>query len=276
MAEIQHDWVRQQVWDLADKTPNNENQWITNALKGKTRITNAQDVFLVQSALSSLGYTVGAIDGVYKDKSATTSKTIEAVKKFQIDNGLVDDGQVWPLTFAKLTEKISTQKSETKQETKPDPQEIPKEKTDIPNPNRIETNTNKDGFVTINEYKDGKNIRTKTTSKDGDTILTEYDTNEKSVKTIIKWKNWTMAQWRDHYRYFTTPELYTIIEEGVRTSGIRNNEGVWQNALKVQVIDGIVIGEWVNGKYSEKPSTANSDAKKAYDDAVKLYPGKVN
>jgi peptidoglycan hydrolase-like protein with peptidoglycan-binding domain len=47
---------------------------------------------------------VGKIDGVFANKGSTTSKTKEAVKKFQKDNGLTPDGIPGQKTIAKLVE----------------------------------------------------------------------------------------------------------------------------------------------------------------------------
>ena len=54
MSDIQHDWVREQVGNLQNKSPDNKDEWIGNALKGKKGIVNAQDVFVIQSALKAL------------------------------------------------------------------------------------------------------------------------------------------------------------------------------------------------------------------------------
>ncbi len=57
MSEIRHDWVKAQVGEYIDKPANNENEWITKALveiQKKGKITNAQDVFVIQNALKGL------------------------------------------------------------------------------------------------------------------------------------------------------------------------------------------------------------------------------
>ncbi len=54
MSDIQHEWVKNQVGNLKDKDPKGENKWITDSLKDKKGIANAQDVFVVQSALNAL------------------------------------------------------------------------------------------------------------------------------------------------------------------------------------------------------------------------------
>jgi peptidoglycan hydrolase-like protein with peptidoglycan-binding domain len=59
-----------------------------------------EDVRELQSALESLGYDVGPIDGIFGPL------TERAVKKFQKDNGLVVDGIVGQETFAALEKLI--------------------------------------------------------------------------------------------------------------------------------------------------------------------------
>lgn len=108
MSDISYDWAEEQVGDLQDKSPDNKDAWISNALKGKNRIVNARDVFVIQSALKSLWYDPGKIDGVYREKWRNTSYTITAVRDFQAENWLAVDGQVWPKTIAKLIEKLGT------------------------------------------------------------------------------------------------------------------------------------------------------------------------
>ena len=108
MSDIQHDWIKEQVGDLQNKSPDNKDSWISNALKGKKSIVNAQDVFVIQSALKSLWHDPWKVDGVYKEKWKNISKTIDAVKDFQNKNWLTVDWQVWPETIAKLLEKLGT------------------------------------------------------------------------------------------------------------------------------------------------------------------------
>ncbi|HHX22521.1 MAG: peptidoglycan-binding domain-containing protein [Tepidanaerobacteraceae bacterium] len=59
-----------------------------------------EDVRELQSALESLGYDVGPIDGIFGPL------TERAVKRFQKDNGLVVDGIVGQETFAALEKLI--------------------------------------------------------------------------------------------------------------------------------------------------------------------------
>ncbi len=57
------------------------------------------DVTYLQQCLTARGYGVGAIDGIFG------SKTLEAVKSFQADSGLIVDGIVGVKTWEKLEEK---------------------------------------------------------------------------------------------------------------------------------------------------------------------------
>ncbi len=57
MSEIRHDWVKTQVGEYIDKSVDNEDGWIIKALaeiQKKGKITNAQDVFVIQNALKGL------------------------------------------------------------------------------------------------------------------------------------------------------------------------------------------------------------------------------
>lgn len=58
--------------------------------------SRGNDVKIVQSILSKIGYNPGPIDGIFG------SNTLRAVKRFQSDNGLVSDGIVGPNTWSLL------------------------------------------------------------------------------------------------------------------------------------------------------------------------------
>jgi len=53
-------------------------------------------VLYLQSALASAGYNVGPLDGIYGPM------TMQAAIDFQLDNGLVPDGIVGPMTWAAI------------------------------------------------------------------------------------------------------------------------------------------------------------------------------
>lgn len=82
-------------------------------------------IMAVQIVLSSIGYDVGKVDWILKNKWARTSKTVEQIIKFQRDNGLRPDGQPGSKTISKLLEKVwststqdSTKEKENKKESK--------------------------------------------------------------------------------------------------------------------------------------------------------------
>lgn len=83
---------------LTASTTGSTSASVTSAVLSKTlrRGATGTDVTSVQSRLAALGYYTGSIDGVYG------SGTIVAVKKFQLRNGLKNDGLVGAQTYAKL------------------------------------------------------------------------------------------------------------------------------------------------------------------------------
>lgn len=69
---------------------------LTRILKLKSPNMRGDDVKWAQLRLIDLGYSVGRADGIFG------SKTDAAVKAFQKDNGLSQDGDIGPLTWEKL------------------------------------------------------------------------------------------------------------------------------------------------------------------------------
>ena len=53
-------------------------------------------VALLQTTLNSLGYSSGAVDGIFGEL------TLQAVKSFQSSNSITPSGVVWPQTWDKL------------------------------------------------------------------------------------------------------------------------------------------------------------------------------
>lgn len=69
---------------------------LNRILKLKTPRMTGDDIKWTQKRLNTLGYNCGTVDGIFGPK------TDAAVKKFQGANNLVQDGDVGPLTWAKL------------------------------------------------------------------------------------------------------------------------------------------------------------------------------
>lgn len=74
-------------------SPNNIALSVSKTLR---RNDESEDVKVLQRELEKRGYELGAIDGIFQDQ------TEAAVKKFQQDNGLKNDGIAGALTLAKL------------------------------------------------------------------------------------------------------------------------------------------------------------------------------
>ena len=67
------------------------------------------DVKALQTALSSLGYSVGGIDGIYGNATSA------AVKSYQSDHGLYADGEAGPVTLGALFPNGSSQSAQSTQ-----------------------------------------------------------------------------------------------------------------------------------------------------------------
>lgn len=63
-------------------------------------------IMAVQIALSSVGYDVGKVDWILRNKWAKTSRTMEQIVKFQKENWLKPDWKPGSLTITKLLEKL--------------------------------------------------------------------------------------------------------------------------------------------------------------------------
>lgn len=76
-----------------------------------------REIILVQLALTKCGYQPGTVDGLRARADGTASVTTQAVKKFQQDHGLKDDGVAGPVTMAELARTllggVATAASET-------------------------------------------------------------------------------------------------------------------------------------------------------------------
>ena len=103
-------------------------------------------IMAVQISLSSIGYDVGKVDWILKNKWAKTSRTIEQIIKFQKDNKLKPDWQPWSKTISKLLEKLwntSTQDwdlGKKEKEEEPEKPEGKKDENKVPADNNVEAN----------------------------------------------------------------------------------------------------------------------------------------
>ena len=106
-------------------------------------------IMAVQISLSSIGYDVGKVDWILKNKWAKTSRTIEQIMKFQKDNKLKPDWQPWSKTISKLLEKLwstnikdwDLEKKEKEEE--PEKPEGKKDENKVPVDNNVEANDKK-------------------------------------------------------------------------------------------------------------------------------------
>lgn len=80
--------IQRVTGSVVDGVPGNETIGNTPTLNIDSGIDKHIVVYLVQKRLDSLGYSVGATDGVYG------SHTKAAVEKYQSDNGCVSDGEI--------------------------------------------------------------------------------------------------------------------------------------------------------------------------------------
>ena len=95
-VEYDTDLVKKYLETKKDKT-------YTELLKSQN--TSAW-IMAVQIALSSVGYDVGKIDWILRNKWAKTSRTMEQIVKFQKENWLKPDWKPGSLTITKLLEKL--------------------------------------------------------------------------------------------------------------------------------------------------------------------------
>ena len=95
-VEYDTDLVKKYLETKKDKT-------YTELLKSQN--TSAW-IMTVQIALSSVGYDVGKVDWILRNKWAKTSRTMEQIVKFQKENWLKPDWKPGSLTITKLLEKL--------------------------------------------------------------------------------------------------------------------------------------------------------------------------
>lgn len=101
--EIKENWEVEYNMDLVKKYLDSIKDKEYSELKSQN--TSAW-IMSVQIALSSTGYDVGKIDWILRNKWAVSSNTVEAIIRFQKDNGLKPDWQPGSKTIKKLLEKL--------------------------------------------------------------------------------------------------------------------------------------------------------------------------
>ena len=103
-------------------------------------------IMAVQIALSSVGYDVGKVDWILKNRWAKTSKTVDAIKRFQRDNELRPDGQPGSKTITKLLEKLwntNTQDWNLEKKKKDEKSDEKKDENKVPVDDNIEKSDDK-------------------------------------------------------------------------------------------------------------------------------------
>jgi len=143
-------------------------------------------IMAVQIALSSIGYDVGKVDWILKNRWAKTSRTLEQIIRFQKDNKLRPDGQPGSKTITKLLEKlwnINTQdwdlEKKKKDEKSGEKKGEKKDENKVPVDNNI-------------EEIDNKEIITKTKF---DELCFKTELSDKELKDVVNYANKEWWSW---------------------------------------------------------------------------------
>ena len=143
-------------------------------------------IMAVQIALSSVGYDAGKIDWILKNRWAKTSKTVDAIRRFQRDNELRPDGQPGSKTITKLLEKlwnINTQdwdlEKKKKDEKSDEKKGEKKDENKVPVDNNI-------------EETDNKEIITKTKF---DELCFKTELSDEEIKQVVAYANKEWGSW---------------------------------------------------------------------------------
>lgn len=143
-------------------------------------------IMAVQIALSSVGYDAGKVDWILKNRWAKTSKTVDAIRRFQRDNELRPDGQPGSKTITKLLEKlwnINTQDWDLEKKKKDEKSDEKKgEKKDE---NKVPVDNN------IEEI-DNKEIITKTKF---DELCFKTELSDEEIKQVVAYANKEWGSW---------------------------------------------------------------------------------
>jgi peptidoglycan hydrolase-like protein with peptidoglycan-binding domain len=88
---------------VANVVGNNETVPQEAGQEAISKVTSGEpDAKMIQQALKNAGFYTGEVDG------KVGPKTKEAIKEFQLKNGLVDDGKVGPKTWAILKQSLES------------------------------------------------------------------------------------------------------------------------------------------------------------------------
>jgi len=143
-------------------------------------------IMAVQIALSSVGYDVGKIDWILKNRWAKTSKTVDAIRRFQRDNELRPDGQPGSKTITKLLEKlwnINTQDWDLEKKKKNEKSDEKKGEKNDENKVPVDNNI---------EETDNKEIITKTKF---DELCFKTELSDEEIKQVVAYANKEWESW---------------------------------------------------------------------------------
>ena len=143
-------------------------------------------IMAVQIALSSVGYDAGKVDWILKNRWAKTSKTVDAIRRFQRDNELRPDGQPGSKTITKLLEKlwnINTQDWDLEKKKKNEKSDEKKGEKNDENKVPVDNNI---------EETDNKEIITKTKF---DELCFKTELSDEEIKQVVAYANKEWESW---------------------------------------------------------------------------------
>ena len=143
-------------------------------------------IMAVQIALSSVGYDAGKVDWILKNRWAKTSKTVDAIRRFQRDNELRPDGQPGSKTITKLLEKlwnINTQDWDLEKKKKDEKSDEKKGEKNDENKVPVDNNI---------EETDDKEIITKIKF---DELCFKTELSDEEIKQVVAYANKEWESW---------------------------------------------------------------------------------
>lgn len=111
-------------------------------------------IMAVQIALSSVGYDVGKVDWILKNRWAKTSRTLEQIIRFQKDNKLKPDWQPWSKTITKLLEKLWETNTKGRNFGKEEKSDEKKNENKVPADNNMEEKNNDREIITKAKFEE--------------------------------------------------------------------------------------------------------------------------